>query len=102
MGGALSDFTGELQRLAVKLATGRDVQGVRKCLRIANYIEGQFTKCKAVSSLAKKYDAVRSNVRKLELLHYQMMLATKSIVFGSSSSTMNNVSISTSMEEEGE
>ena len=46
--GALSDFTGELQRLAVKFATARDLESVRKCLLIANYVsilQSYFSQC---------------------------------------------------------
>ena len=50
--------------------------------------------------MSEKYKAIKNNVRKLELLHYEMMLATKSIVFSSSSPpTISTPNVETNDEE---
>jgi len=71
--GALSDFTGEVGRVAVEAATRRDVKMVKKCLRVT------FACHRLLATLPlsgknnmKKIGAAKTNLRKIETIEYDL------------------------------
>mmetsp|Transcript_7537 Transcript_7537/g.14812 ORF Transcript_7537/g.14812 Transcript_7537/m.14812 type:complete len:167 (-) Transcript_7537:379-879(-) len=74
--GGVLDFSGELGRHAVILATHRDEKGVRRCRDLCDALLG---KCLLVNfrngALRKKYDALKYTIRKMENLLYEYSLA---------------------------
>eukprot|EP01039_Chlorochromonas_danica_P000217 gene217-232_t len=77
--GGLSDFTGEIGRIAVALAARRDLEGVRE-VQQAMMVTAQFITEANVSSnrYSKKLEAVQTNLRKVEDIVYELTLAQRS------------------------
>jgi predicted translin family RNA/ssDNA-binding protein len=77
--GGLSDFTGEIGRVAVALAARRDLPGVRQIQQAAMVIE-QFIAAANVNTnrYSKKLEAVQTNLRKVEDIVYELILAQRS------------------------
>ncbi len=73
--GALSDFTGELTRRAVALATKRDVKGVEQIRGVIEAIMSQFITFDLLSNLRSKYDAARKNLRTVEEILYDLEMS---------------------------
>lgn len=73
--GALSDFTGELTRRAVALATKRDVKGVEHVRGVIEAIMSQFITFDLLSNLRSKYDAARKNLRTVEEILYDLEMS---------------------------
>jgi predicted translin family RNA/ssDNA-binding protein len=74
--GGLIDFTGEVGRWAVVKATQRDLEGLNRALAAdATVAEAVLSLGDAAPGrLVKKGNALRTNMRKLEHLRYEMML----------------------------
>lgn len=73
--GALSDFTGELTRRAIALATKRDVKGVEQIRGVIEAIMSQFITFDLLSNLRSKYDAARKNLRTVEEILYDLEIS---------------------------
>lgn len=84
--GGLSDVTGEIGRYAVACGTRRDVAGVEQCLRTNGDIAAALHELVHTSGggggngglpphVAKKLDAVRTSVQKLERMRYELSLS---------------------------
>lgn len=78
--GGLSDFTGELGRLAVRLAANKDFAAVQEIAEADALIYEYMAKTNnsAVLNLDKKLDAVQSNLRKVEDLVFELSLLQRS------------------------
>jgi translin len=75
--GALSDFTGELIRKAIALATHRDVKAVEGIQEVIEDIVEQFITFDLMSNLRNKYDAARKNLRKIEEIRYDLAMTDR-------------------------
>ena len=75
--GALSDFTGELIRKAIALATKREVKEVEKIKNAIEEVMEQFIKFDLVSHLRSKYDAARKNLRTIEEILYDLSISER-------------------------
>jgi len=71
--GALSDFTGEVGRVAVEKAIRRDTKMVRKCLHsvFASYTLLASLPLQGKNNM-RKVDAAKNNFRKLEAIEYDL------------------------------
>lgn len=78
--GGLSDFTGELGRLAVRLAANKDFAAVQEIAEADALIYEYMAKTNnsAVLNLDKKLEAVQSNLRKVEDLVFELSLLQRS------------------------
>jgi predicted translin family RNA/ssDNA-binding protein len=72
--GALSDFTGEIGRLAVIAASKRDMQTVGKIHNCVIVIAASFQQLNSNGKFNKKYDAISGTLRKIEDVVYEMTL----------------------------
>ena len=69
---ALSDFSGELIRKALQLATNKDVDAVKKLQDTIELLHGQFIKFDFRSGeLRKKSDTLKYNLTKLDQIMYE-------------------------------
>ena len=72
--GALSDFTGEIGRLAVAAASRRDLEAVRAVLQADVAIFAGLMQVNVSGKFGKKVDAVAQNLRKLEDVVYELSM----------------------------
>lgn len=70
--GALSDFTGEVGRVAVEAATQRDLAEVRRCLEAAFAAHKVLASLPLVGKQLEKVQAAERNLWKLEAIEYDM------------------------------
>lgn len=77
--GGLSDFTGEIGRIAVALAARRDLPGVRE-IQQADMAVAHFIAAANVGGgkYTKKLEAVQTNLRKVEDIVYELVLQQRS------------------------
>jgi len=76
--GGLVDFTGEVGRFAVAAATKRNDEKVRLSLAADLAVQDVFMKLGLPSKLSKKESALRTNVKKLEHIMYELSLVKAS------------------------
>ena len=75
---ALCDFTGELAKFSVTLATNNDLEGVKEIKETIEEIYGFFLKFDFRSSeLRRKFDSLKYNLNKLETIIYDLGLKLK-------------------------
>lgn len=72
--GALSDFTGEIGRLAVILAASRDLEGVEAILQADLIISLYLQQFSVLGGFNKKLFAVNINLKKVEDILYELKL----------------------------
>lgn len=72
--GGLSDFTGELGRVAVAKASQRDFAAVQDILQADLIISTAIIELNISGRYTKKSDAVTTNLRKVEDLLYELSL----------------------------
>ena len=72
--GALSDFTGEIGRLAVAAASKRDIEAVRGVLQADVAIFSGLMQVNVSGKYGKKVDAVAQNLRKVEDVVYELSM----------------------------
>ena len=72
--GALSDFTGEIGRMAVNLASKRDFDKVRNVHQADVAISAGLMQVNAGGKYSKKVDAVVTNLKKVEDIVYEMSM----------------------------
>eukprot|EP00606_Chrysophyceae_sp_TOSAG23-5_P000767 GSChrysophyteH2.ASY1.ANO1.1343.1 assembled CDS len=72
--GALSDFTGEIGRMAVAKAVKRDLDGVRETLQADVAISSGLQQVNVGGKFTKKVDAVNTNLRKIEDVVYELSM----------------------------
>jgi predicted translin family RNA/ssDNA-binding protein len=74
--GGLCDLTGEVGRYAVQRGTARDTDGVKLCLHTNSDIRAALELLERLpGGVAKKMDALRQSVEKLERMLYEMSLS---------------------------
>lgn len=76
--GALSDFTGELGRVAVVSATNRDMDTVERIHTLCSAIQTDFLLANVTGQYSKKLEAIDGNVKKLDEILYNMTLLRRS------------------------
>lgn len=77
--GGLSDFTGELGRLAVMLAAKRDIDGVQEIMEVDTLIYDCIARVNNLgSNFNKKLDAVQTNAKKVEDLVFELTIMERS------------------------
>jgi predicted translin family RNA/ssDNA-binding protein len=72
--GALSDFTGEIGRMAVAAASKRDLVSVRKVQQAGIAISQNLMQINTGGKFTKKVDAVNTNLRKVEDIVYDLSM----------------------------
>jgi len=72
--GALSDFTGEIGRMAVAKAVKRDLDGVRETLQADVAISSGLQQVNVGGKYTKKVEAVNTNLRKVEDVVYELSM----------------------------
>eukprot|EP00930_Biecheleria_cincta_P009513 TRINITY_DN111279_c0_g1_i1.p1 TRINITY_DN111279_c0_g1~~TRINITY_DN111279_c0_g1_i1.p1 ORF type:complete len:455 (-),score=105.44 TRINITY_DN111279_c0_g1_i1:92-1456(-) len=72
--GALSDFTGEIGRMAVASASKRDIESVRKIQQAGVAISQNLMQINAGGKFTKKVEAVNTNLRKVEDIVYDLSM----------------------------
>ena len=72
--GALSDFTGEIGRMAVASASRRDIDAVRKVQQAGIAISQNLMQINTGGKFTKKVDAVNTNLRKVEDIVYDLSM----------------------------
>ena len=72
--GALSDFSGEIGRMAVASAAKRDVDAVRRVLQVDVAIAGALMLLNTSGRYTKKTDAVLMNLKKVEDIVYDLSM----------------------------
>lgn len=72
--GGLSDFTGELVRRAVREATEKNFEDVRKIKDAITEIMSQLIQLDLAGYLRTKYDQAKNNLRKIEEIMYEVSL----------------------------
>ncbi len=70
----LCDVPGELYRYAIKSATNRDIEMVKKCADVAQEITGELIEFNLTKYLRNKFDQAKSAVQKLENVVYEVSL----------------------------
>ncbi len=70
----LCDVPGELYRYAIKAATERDIEMVKKCAAVAQEITGELIEFNLTKYLRNKFDQAKSAVQKLERVVYEVSL----------------------------
>ena len=78
--GAACDLVGEIGRYAVRKATERDAAEVREALASAMAVQSAMLALGAATprGLNKKADALRTSIRKMETLLYELSLVERS------------------------
>lgn len=77
----IMDFTGELNRHAVLIATKRDICAVQKCRETLDLLNAQLMSFNwRNGNLRRKYDGVKYTLKKLEQIIYELTLASASVV----------------------
>lgn len=72
--GGLCDVPGELYRYAIKAATERDYETVKRCAQVAEDIIGELIEFNLTSYLRNKFDQAKSAVQKIEQVVYEVSL----------------------------
>lgn len=72
--GGLLDFTGEAVRHAVRAATAKDEAEVRRAHRAVEAVAGELIRMDITGPLRSKYDQLKTNLRKLEEILYDLSL----------------------------
>jgi predicted translin family RNA/ssDNA-binding protein len=75
--GALSDFTGEIGRMAVASASRRDTDSVRDVLQADVTIAGALMQANTSGKYTRKTDAVLQNLKKVEDIVYELSMLKK-------------------------
>ncbi len=77
--GALSDFTGEIGRVAVFKAANRDLETVKKVAETQSLVYYHLFECNSIAGgkYTKKVDAVQTNLKKVEDILYELSLLQK-------------------------
>lgn len=75
--GALSDFTGEVGRMAVVAASARDLDQVRNIHNCVIIIAAAFQQINASGKFTKKIDAVNMTMKKLEDVVYELTMVMR-------------------------
>ncbi|MBI2436632.1 MAG: hypothetical protein HYV41_02750 [Candidatus Magasanikbacteria bacterium] len=70
----LCDVPGELYRYAIKSATIRNIEMVKKCAMTAEEITGELIEFNLTSYLRNKFDQAKSAVQKIEQIVYELSL----------------------------
>jgi len=77
--GGLADFTGEIVRKAVLLATEKKTSEVKKIRDLVDDIYGQFVQFDFRNGdLRKKYDSIKYNLQKVENFLYDLSMSKSS------------------------
>lgn len=72
--GGLSDFTGEIGRVAVAYATNRNIEGVKEVMQTDVIVLSALAELNVTGRYTKKVDAVAMNLRKVEDIVYELTL----------------------------
>lgn len=75
--GGLLDLTGELVRRAVAAATAKNDAEVRRCHEAVEAVVGELILMNITGPLRPKYDQLKSNLRKLEEIRYDLSLRSR-------------------------
>jgi len=70
--GGLCDFTGELVRRAIFLATRRRYKEVEACEKAIEEVLGELIQFNLLGPLRPKYDQAKNNLRKIEEIMYDL------------------------------
>lgn len=70
--GGLSDFTGELVRKAIFLATRRRYKEVEACEKAIEAVVGELYQFNLIGPLRPKFDQAKNNLRKIEEIMYDL------------------------------
>lgn len=73
--GALVDFTGEVGRYAVVMATSRKKEAVIECLNVSVLIRQAVDSSRKLKLKPDKQTAIRMNCKKLQVLLYELTIA---------------------------
>lgn len=76
--GGLSDFTGEIGRIAVMLAAKRDIDGVREIQQVDVVVADFISRLNIANRYGKKLEATNTNLRKLEDIVYELSMLQRS------------------------
>jgi len=75
--GGLCDFTGELVRRAVKLATNKQYEEIKVYKEVTEEVIGQLIQFDLTKNLRNKYDQTKKNLKKLEEILYDVSLTER-------------------------
>ncbi len=75
--GGLCDFTGELVRRAVKLATRKDYEEIKLYAQVTDQVISELVQFNLTKILRNKYDQTTRNLKKLEEILYDLSLRRK-------------------------
>ena len=70
--GGICDFTGEVVRRAIFLATKRRYKEVEKCWAIIDDVIHDLIQLNLIGNLRPKYDQAKNNLRKIEEIMYDL------------------------------
>ncbi len=76
--GALSDFTGEIGRIAVMQASKRDIESVREIHQVDVVIATAISQVNGGNRYGKKLEAINTNTRKVEDVIYELSMLQRS------------------------
>lgn len=92
--GALSDYTGEVGRVAVESATRRDLPAVRRCLEVVYASFAALASMPLVGKQTEKAQAAERNLWKIESIEYDMAVRVgRGSTSASSSSFLDPVAV---------
>lgn len=75
--GGLCDVPGELYRYAIRAATNRDMETVKRCADLGSEIIGELIEFDLTSYLRNKFDQAKQAAQKLEQVVYEVSLREK-------------------------
>ena len=75
--GAICDFTGELVRKAVAMATAGKFKKVEKYKKVVEDVMGELIKFDMTGKLRTKYDDAKRNLRKIEEICYDIAIKAR-------------------------
>ncbi|MBN1326164.1 hypothetical protein JW977_04285 [Candidatus Falkowbacteria bacterium] len=70
--GGICDFTGEVVRRGIFLATKRRYKEVEKCWEIIDSVIHELIQFNLIGSIRPKYDQAKNNLRKIEEIMYDL------------------------------
>eukprot|EP01034_Spumella_vulgaris_P025994 gene25994-32511_t len=76
--GALSDFTGEIGRIAVMQASKRDLESVREIHQVDVVIATAISQVNGGNRYGKKLEAINTNTKKVEDVIYELSMLQRS------------------------
>ncbi len=76
--GGLSDFTGEIGRIAVIQAAKRELESVKEIQQVLNVVANFISQVNVGNRFNKKLDAVYTNLRKVEEITYELSMLQRS------------------------